>query len=460
MTAETVTSAPPARPCPPRRIYYKSILVLAILPRLAMLYYVLTRYPQGWLYTKGMELGILGRLLCLKQGFNSPFGGSTGPTAFLAPGYPFVVSMVFRVFGIYTPRSAAAVLLLHIVFSLATAALVMKIAGRIATPRAANIAGLWWALSPTLIWTPVIFWDTSASMLLLTGMVALALHISQRPSLLLWSAAGLYCGLTMLINPSLTLALLAILGWTAFQTGRSTQVAVEDRPHPLPPRVRPAGHLRSGGSLRPTARNLAAALLVLLAVFAPWPVRNARRFHAFIPFRTNLGYELWNGNQPGGDGKFVDKLHPMLSRAQYREYAAMGEIAYMRQKADLGKASIRAHKAEFLRVTAWRIQAFWLGLAQGSDPNSSLVTMHAVLTTCLGFAGLLLLWKQDRSLAWIFLLPLVLFPVPYYLTHPDFRFRLLLDPILTVLAAYALNVAWNAWRHAHPEQSPSRQVWR
>jgi hypothetical protein len=35
----------------------------------------------------------------------------------------------------------------------------------------------------------------------------------------------------------------------------------------------------------------------------------------------------------------------------------------------------------------------------------------------------------------LLLLPLLLFPLPYYITHPDFRFRLVLDPILIALTA-------------------------
>jgi hypothetical protein len=35
-------------------------------------------------------------------------------------------------------------------------------------------------------------------------------------------------------------------------------------------------------------------------------------------------------------------------------------------------------------------------------------------------------------------LPLLLFPVPYYVTHAEFRYRLNIDPLLTVVAAYAI----------------------
>jgi hypothetical protein len=66
------------------------------------------------------------------------------------------------------------------------------------------------------------------------------------------------------------------------------------------------------------------------------------------------------------------------------------------------------------------------------------VELHAVTTSLLGLAGLAALCKQRRSLAVLFLLPLLIFPLPYYITHAEFRFRLVLDPLLTILSAYAV----------------------
>jgi hypothetical protein len=43
-----------------------------------------------------------------------------------------------------------------------------------------------------------------------------------------------------------------------------------------------------------------------------------------------------------------------------------------------------------------------------------------------------------RSFAILAALPLLLFPVPYYITHAEFRYRLNIDPLLTVVAAYAV----------------------
>ena len=154
----------------------------------------------------------------------------------------------------------------------------------------------------------------------------------------------------MLVNPSLMLALFCILGWTAYQT------------RPIP---------RHG--LR---GELWTCLFALLAVFAPWPIRNARVLHAFIPLRSNFGYELWQGNHPGATGVFDGTLEPHHNKQQYADYAANGEVAYTGSKAMLAKAYIRTHPGAFVRLSAERVARFWTGA--GSTTNSGWVELHAV----------------------------------------------------------------------------------
>jgi hypothetical protein len=230
---------------------------------------------------------------------------------------------------------------------------------------------------------------------------------------------GAYCGLAMLVNPSLMLALLAILGWTVYQT-------------------------RTGSGYQPWM-----CLLVLLAVFAPWPIRNARVLHAFIPLRSNFGYEVWQGNHFGATGVFDATLEPLQNKTEYAIYAREGEVVYMRNKAILARTYIRTHRGEFIRLSAARVVRFWLGA--GSKANSSLVELHAAVTSLLGLLGLAALFRQSRAAAMLFLLPLLVFPLPYYITHPDFRFRLLLDPLLTILGAYAV-IRWNSYWSARHDQ--------
>jgi len=64
-------------------------------------------------------------------------------------------------------------------------------------------------------------------------------------------------------------------------------------------------------------------------------------------------------------------------------------------------------------------------------------TMVLIAQNAIAALGLGLLFRRDRALAALFALPLLFFPLPYYMTHAEFRYRLNLDPVLVVLAAYA-----------------------
>jgi hypothetical protein len=39
---------------------------------------------------------------------------------------------------------------------------------------------------------------------------------------------------------------------------------------------------------------------------------------------------------------------------------------------------------------------------------------------------------------------LIVFPIPYYVTHTALRYRHPIDPLMTILAVYAIARLWNA----------------
>jgi hypothetical protein len=375
-----------------------AILALALLARLMVLWFAVVRFPNNWLYSRGIELGTLAQSLVTGHGLSSPFGGSTGPTALLAPGYPAVIALLFRVFGSFTFTAAIAVMVMQLLFSLLTVLLIMHVALRCFDARAANLAGTFWAVSLPLLWMPTIFWETCLSAMLLVSMTALMLRCEQRPGVPLWVGMGAYCGLAALVNPALLLSLLAMLGWAAWQTRKT---------------------------------------LRFLLVFAPWPLRNWRVLGAFIPLRSTVGLELWMGNRAGATGFLDESQFPLFNRWELNQYVTKGEVAYMRDKSSLAKEYVRAHPTEFLRLSAIRFMRFWTG--SGTQEGSIVFIIHAVSTTSLAAIGLGRLLKEGRrSLAVLFLLPLILFPLPYYITHAEFRYRLVIDPLLTVLAGFGV----------------------
>src|ERR1700721_3181922 len=78
----------------------------------------------------GWEMGRVARSIAQGQGFSSPYGGNTGPTAWEPPLYPYLMGGVFKVFGIYTRASAWVLLTVNSFFATLTCIPIFLIARR------------------------------------------------------------------------------------------------------------------------------------------------------------------------------------------------------------------------------------------------------------------------------------------------------------------------------------------
>lgn len=387
------------------------VVGIAVSVRLFLVLYVLCHCGPAWFFSRGSEMGFLADSFLHGKGLASPFGVPTGPTAIVAPAYPLLVSGVFRVFGVYSKASALCLMLLNVACNTATVYLVYKLSRLVATKDPALVVTLFWALSLPLIWMPTICWETSLSALLLIGTVWSMLSVQKTRSAHFWLICGGACGGIGLLNPALLLSVMGLAGYTLFRTTAA-----------------PARRKR-----------IAACVAGFLLVFSSWPIRNALIFHSCVLTRTTIGFELWMGNHPGASGFLEPSLFPTYNRAEIAAYEEQGEIAYTAHKSRLARTFIQAHPRTFILLSLRRISRFWTG--SGTRPESLLFIVHAILSTFLGCSGLYLIWRDGQKILFhSFIIPLVLFPLPYYITHAEFRYRLLLDPTLTVLSARAL--AW------------------
>lgn len=383
------------------------IFVVALLGRLVVLHSIVANRLPTWLFSHPYEMGLMANSLLHGHGLSSPFGIPTGPTALIAPGYPVFVAAVFLVFGSDTFASAIAIIVLQILIGLLTIWLIMRLGRQWLNQPTAILAGAFWAVSLPLLWIPAIFWETSLSACAFPAIILFALRCSRTPTVSSWILLGSSSAIVALINPALLPSLLAIMAWAAWQT-------------------------------RCVARTTPfIGFLALLLLFSPWPIRNALRFHTFLPLRSTAGYELWMGNRPGATGYLDESLFPMYNHDELASYIAKGEIAYTSDKSAQAWQYIRAHPAVFLNLTLRRFFRFWSGTGNLTSPR--ITEFHALLTSLLGFAGLVLLYSnRSKALAILMALPLILFPLPYYITHAELRYRLNLDPLLTLLAAYTI----------------------
>jgi 4-amino-4-deoxy-L-arabinose transferase-like glycosyltransferase len=389
-----------------------TILAVGLATRLAILAFVFHQFSAAWFFNRGTEMGFLAQSILQGKGLSSPFGGSTGPTAFIAPAYPLFVALIFKLFGSYTFASALVIMLIHIALNLLTIYLIMQVTLWLSNKRwAAILAGLYWAVALPVIWIPTIFWETSFSCLIVAASIAFAVRTQRAPGNSGFLLIGTSIAIAALINPAMLPMLLAILCWVAYRFRK-------ERRH-----------------------GILLALLALVVVFSPWPIRNARIFHAFIPLRSTVGFEMWMGNRPQSMGYLDESLFPTFNRTELNEYVRMGEVPYVAMKSSEAKQYIYSHPGTFFTLSLRRFARFWTG--SGTQHGSPIFVLHACISTLLGLMGIVFLARRRPALALLCALPLLIFPLPYYITHAEFRYRLNIDPLLTILAAYAVSVLFD-----------------
>jgi len=385
-------------------VRWRTILLIAVIARLAFAVYFFNFSAVPPLEGRGFENVAIALSLRAGHGFSSPYFSDSGPTAFMTPVYPWFLAGVMDLFG--TGSAAATVVVIVQEFiSLLTLLLVMFSARCLFGNRAANMAGFFCALAPPMLTAPLFSWDTSFSAFLLAATFAAA------PTALISRArfipAGVFCGIAGLLNPALIPAVWSICGWAAWKAGKSPWLGI----------------------------------ISFFLVFSPWIGRNAVVMHAFIPFRTDFGYELWIGNHAGGDGGFDESLDPMLSAPERTAFVQKGELTYFTEKGELAKQYIRAHPARFAALNLKRFYRFWTASNEGAE-----ATM--IPTFVLAISGLVLMSRRNGPVL-LFCLPLILFPLPYYITHPFPRFEYVIEPLVLVLAGYSAAKFFESGRPAN-----------
>src|SRR5664279_2771020 len=120
-------------------------------------------------FSFGWEIGRIAYSLANGHGFSSPFGGDTGPSAWTAPVYPWIVSLAFRAFGSYSNAASFALLTFNSLCSALTAWAIYCTGRRLFNEKVALWSGWIWALLPYIMyWSVRWIWETSLTALLLS----------------------------------------------------------------------------------------------------------------------------------------------------------------------------------------------------------------------------------------------------------------------------------------------------
>lgn len=217
------------------------------------------------------------------------------PTVRWPPGYPFLLSLVYRVGG----ADATWGFLLNAVLSTAAVPLTYLVGARVLDRRAALVAaGIvallpgQWLFAGTLLTEPL-------AALQLLGALYLVVRLGPRPATAV--LLGALIGVAALTRgEGALLGLVALAGWWG-------QVP-----------------------LRRLFATLVLAAVVALAVVTPWALRNAEVAGEFVGLSTNAAETIWAGHNPSADGGATYAPRELLEPAAHVPFGPERELANAR----------------------------------------------------------------------------------------------------------------------------------
>jgi len=376
--------------------------------------------PFSGTYLYGGETGAIAAAIASGKGFSSPLPKiSTGPTAWLAPIYPYLLAGIFKLAGIFSYKSLLTIRMLDIAFSALTC-WPIRTASTIAFGKRVGTASAWlWTVLPDAIFYPVFWvWDTALTGLCMTTLFAATLKIRGSSRMSSWIGYGALWAFSAMVNPCV-LSVLPFLGLWAI----------------WPLRDQLTRALRVG----------LAAAMIFVAGIAPWSIRNYVVFHKFIPFRSNFGLELWLSNSPEVPDTFAGFLHPTEDPKEAAKFARMTEIPYMEEKQSEALGFMRTHPRDTMRFFFRRFADNWLGIWDAPrdmwrfmPPSMRLTIIWNCLFSLLSFAGALFAYRTRSEAALPFASVMLMFPVVFYVTHTSGRYRYPMDPIMGILTVFAI----------------------
>jgi 4-amino-4-deoxy-L-arabinose transferase-like glycosyltransferase len=366
------------------------------------------------------ESGNIAYSLAGGHGFASPLRIPTGPTAWMTPLYPLLLSGIMRLFGIYTFQSWVAAILMNICFSTLACIPVYYTGKRIGgTGLGAGAAWLWAVFPNAILLSFQSLWDTSLSALLGATALWATLRIADSVRKRDWATYGFLWGVILMTNAAVLSLLPFFLGWAAYRNGKTSRLA---------------------------ARNITLACGVVILCCVPWTIRNYLVFRSIVPLRSTLGLQLWVGNNPAARVIWLGDHHPINDASERRQYIAMGEIPYMAEKLRDAVGYIATHPRHEAELIRGRFVMLWAGgsphpIDDFIGSRSEWFRYVLLFNLCAAFGaliGIVFLFRNRSIYAFPLAAGPVVFPFAYYLTLALPRYRHPIDPTLMLLTAVAI----------------------
>lgn len=362
------------------RIVLCSILITGVLLRIGLLYLNAHKHPSlfqrsaatvraeinaaapPYVNDFGFEIGnIAYSIVCRETGFASPFGGDTGPTAWVAPGSVMVYCLAFRLFGCFTTDALLFLFGISLLLSSAMIIIIYRTALLMfGNEPAALAAALVFALSLQDAemyfqgyqqdFNLHSFWFISVFYFFMRYFVS---KTARR-----LAAFSICAAIALLFIPVLAAAIAALFA-VLFISQKASAARV--------------------------LSTCMIALLIMAAIVGPYILYQKKRIGILAFIKSNGAFELYQGNRPESDGYLDDTLfaacHPAANAGEYRLYSSLGEAGYIESKRGLFRQEFSLER--FVRTTANRCMYFFFVFRHHAELPSLTVWM---LLRYIGYA--------------------------------------------------------------------------
>jgi len=332
-------------------------------------------------------------------------------TLFKPPGYAVFVAGAFVLFG----HSIQAVRAAQALVGGACAVLLYAIGRRLFGHWPGVLAGAVFGIYPMAIYLAVVMYPQCLISLFLYAAVYGGLLATDSPSVGKAAIIGVIVGLGSLCVPAIIPVLAAIGVW----------VLVAARHRPLAVRLRFVA---------------IAAVFVLLSV-APWTIHLWQRTGRFVPIATIGSHALWVQNNPDAKVGHATQVRP-TSGPLYDKLQSLDRVDEARLLQREALRYIIGHPWRYVRLCAGRL-AFMFRPYPTPVTRTRYATgpykwVAAVTYTPLAlFSAVGLYLGRKQPLGWLVALVIAFYAIGYAAVSTLVRYRLPVDGLLGVFAAYA-----------------------
>ena len=403
-----------------------AVIWITLLAALVRIVLVLARHD--WSNPEAWEYGIIADNLLAGKGYSgSAWFVPEGPTAFMAPGYVFLLYGAQSLFG---GAGFAGLQFVQAIVGAACVWLLYGIVARFFDSLTAAVAAIILALHPAHAYLTTYMHPIVLSTCLLLASIFFLIRLRDSPNARNALLLGVTFGIALLTEP----AILCIAPAIALAMITTTEL--------------------------PVARRfmwIGIAIGIAVIVVSPWTIRNYIVFERFVPVKSPLGYLVWAGNHEGASGVLpyvrddgtvghVNERVPEEVREKiYRmsepdAYAALGRVALVHMLNYPGETAVRMMK----KASYYWVFPYWIiDPADKDRPYLAHIRrpeeVFWFLLLIPAIAGVAI--RRDRVMAMLYtLLPCACFTALYAITNvgSNARYRLPIEPLIIVWTAVAI----------------------